>query len=137
MTTQIAAALCFGIWCYLLLGRGNFWWVCESQACEAARVHPKRVAIIIPARNESPVVGRAIRSVLDLEHAGSLHIFLVDDESSDNTANLAQQAADASGKARQLTVLKARARPVGWTGKLWAVSEECDALAISTQSTTC
>jgi hopene-associated glycosyltransferase HpnB len=123
MTAATAGAVCVGIWCYLLFGRGNFWRLRESQACEAAAVDPKRVAVIIPARNESPVIGRAIRSVLDLEHAGSLHVFLVDDESSDDTANLAQQAADVSGKARQLTVLKARPRPVGWTGKLWAVSE--------------
>jgi hopene-associated glycosyltransferase HpnB len=123
MTAAIAGTVCVGIWCYLLFGRGNFWRLRESQAGEAAAVDPKRVAVIIPARNESLVVGRAIRSVLDLEHAGSLHVFLVDDESSDDTANLAQQGADALGKARQLTVVKARPRPVGWTGKLWAISE--------------
>ncbi|HKU21064.1 MAG TPA: glycosyltransferase, partial [Terriglobales bacterium] len=53
----------------------------------------------------------------------SLHIFLVDDSSSDGTAQIARQAAASMGKLASLTVLQGQPLPPGWSGKLWAVSQ--------------
>ena len=123
MTENILGAACLAIWFYLLFARGRFWLVHEAQPLQIAGHQPKRVAAIIPARNEAPVVGNAISSVLSQDYSGPLQVFLVDDDSSDDTVAAAQQAAATSPNADQLTVVRAGPRPNGWTGKLWAVSE--------------
>jgi hopene-associated glycosyltransferase HpnB len=123
MTANILGAACLAIWSYLLLARGRFWLVREAQPLQSAGRQPKRVAAIIPARNEAPVVGNTIRSVLSQDYSGPLQVFLIDDDSSDDTVAAAQQAAATSPNADQLTVIRAGPRPEGWTGKLWAVSE--------------
>jgi hopene-associated glycosyltransferase HpnB len=50
-------------------------------------------------------------------------VVLVDDESTDGTAGVALAAATAIGQADQLRVIRGRALPHGWTGKLWAVKQ--------------
>jgi hopene-associated glycosyltransferase HpnB len=76
------------------------------------------VAIVIPARNEAALVGQAVDSLVRQDYAGRFHIFVVDDQSSDETAARARAAA---GPGR-LTVISVPPRAEGWTGKLWAVS---------------
>src|SRR6266481_4964896 len=124
MIPEAVGAVSLGIWIYLVLGRGGFWRLSdyESPFLDQAAPTPS-VAVIIPARNEAEVVGHAVRSLLEQKYSGRMHIFLVDDESSDDTARVVQQVArDASGINR-LTIVQARAVPDGWTGKLWALSE--------------
>ncbi|HZD95790.1 MAG TPA: glycosyltransferase, partial [Candidatus Sulfotelmatobacter sp.] len=82
-----------------------------------------RIAVIIPARDEAHVIGRAIRSLLLQTGALSLHIFLVDDGSSDNTAQVAREAAASLQKSEMLTVLEGAPLPPGWSGKLWAIEQ--------------
>ena len=124
MISEILGALCVAIWCYLLLGRGAFWRVRELKPPPQSSAYPNGgVAVVVPARNEALVVGEAIRSLASQDYAGPLHIFLVDDECSDDTAATAQQAATGAREPCPLTVIKVGPRPAGWTGKLWAVSE--------------
>jgi hopene-associated glycosyltransferase HpnB len=52
-----------------------------------------------------------------------LYIFVVDDHSSDGTAETARKAADEAGFWDRLTVIDGAALPAGWTGKLWAVHQ--------------
>jgi hopene-associated glycosyltransferase HpnB len=101
----------------LLLARGGFWRVAEepTPACEFP---PRRIVAIIPARNEAPVVGKAIASLLSQDYAGDVHLFIVDDHSEDGTAAVAERAANG-----RLNVIRAGLLPAGWTGKLWAISE--------------
>ena len=117
-------ALCLAIWIYLLLGRGGFWRmnVDDPGSAQPIRAIPK-VAVIVPARNEAAAVGRAVESLLRQDFSGSLHIFLVDDHSSDGTAELATRAAEYAPSLHHFTLVRARELPAGWTGKLWAVSE--------------
>ncbi len=103
------------------------------------------VAVVIPARNEADVIGRAVASLLRQRFASptlspksgeedgapagkqdgtpgiSLHIFVVDDNSSDGTADVARQAA--LEHPDRITVISGRPLPPGWTGKLWAVQQ--------------
>ncbi len=56
-------------------------------------------------------------------------IIVVDDQSEDGTATLAQQAAAESGATRRVTVHSVSLLPRGWTGKLWALNEGIAAAA--------
>ena len=118
------------IWIYLLLGRGGFWHMTVDDPGSGPRVpDDRKVAVIVPARNEAGVVGRAVESLLGQDFTGSLHIFLVDDHSADRTADIARQSAQHGASPERFTLLEARALPAGWTGKLWAVSEGLAAAA--------
>ena len=56
---------------------------------------------------------------------------LVDDDSSDGTAEIARNAANAD--AARLHVVRSRGLPAGWTGKLWALKQGIDAAMAAQQ----
>jgi hopene-associated glycosyltransferase HpnB len=118
-----AGILSLLIWIYLLFGRGGFWRIQHSAAQLPAQEVQARIAVIIPARNEADVIGRAITSLLRQSGTNSIHIFLVDDGSTDGTAQVAREAAIAAGRADMLTVIAGRPLAPGWSGKLWAVQQ--------------
>jgi hopene-associated glycosyltransferase HpnB len=128
---MIPAALSLALWLYLLFGRGWFWRMREAAPAPERRDgqagDAPAVVAVIPARNEAAVVGCAIRSLADQQYDGPFHIVLVDDDSTDGTAEAARAAAGPSrypgGHADPLTVVRAAPLPPGWTGKLWAVAE--------------
>ncbi|MGH9522959.1 MAG: glycosyltransferase [Terriglobales bacterium] len=111
----VVSAIALVIWIYLLFFRGHFWRlrVLEPQTAAAARV-----VAVIPARNESQNVGRAVSSLLRQELV-DLTIVLIDDGSTDGTAEVATRATATA----QLTVVPGSPLPPGWTGKLWAVEQ--------------
>jgi chlorobactene glucosyltransferase len=74
------------------------------------------VSAIIPARNERRNIERCVRSILDSQYP-ALEVIVVDDHSTDGTAEVARAAA--SGDVR-LRVVKAADLPDGWVGKQWA-----------------
>jgi len=117
----LAAASGAAAWLYLLLGRGRFWDVRLPQIPHISG--SASVVAVIPARDEAASIGRTVSSLLAQRFAGSLHIVLVDDHSSDGTAEHAREAAEAAGGADRLTVIAANALPAGWTGKLSAVAK--------------
>jgi hopene-associated glycosyltransferase HpnB len=112
------------LWIYLLLGRGMFWSVRRSLQPES-EVAPlmKRIAVIIPARNEEDVIAQSIASLLNQRCQPPLQIFLVDDNSSDGTARVAQEVALRSRNPTALTVITGRPLAEGWSGKLWALHQ--------------
>jgi hopene-associated glycosyltransferase HpnB len=116
---------CF-IWAYLVLARGGFWRIHPSTSPQQSfgNSNPVRIAVIIPARNEAGVVGRAIRSLLQQSGGrNALHIFLVDDGSTDGTAQAARAASIATGQVQNLIVVSGSSLPPGWSGKLWAMQQ--------------
>lgn len=109
------------IWVYLVVAHGRFW-VMEAEdrsGVSGASGGTARVAVVIPARDEAAVIGGAVTSVVGLLYSGPLHVFVVDDHSSDGTADAACLAAGADW----LTVVPAGALPAGWAGKVWAMAE--------------
>jgi len=122
-------ALAFGgaalaAWVYLLGGRGGFWLARETDAQPPP--HPASwptVAAVVPARNEADVIARSIGSLLAQDYPGSFRVILVDDDSSDGTAEAARAEAERLGAADRLEVIAGAPLPAGWTGKLWAVSQ--------------
>lgn len=114
--------LTLAIWAYLLLFRGGFWRIAlrPPPHREAGKPWP-RVVAVVPARNEAEGIGTAIASLLAQDYPGDFSVVLVDDHSSDGTAEIARAAArDAPSRLR---VVAAAALPQGWTGKLWALGE--------------
>jgi hopene-associated glycosyltransferase HpnB len=77
------------------------------------------VVAVIPARNEAAVIGEAVGSLMRQDYPGALSVIVVDDDSNDGTAAIAE----AAGGGRPLTVLKGQPLPAGWTGKLWALKQ--------------
>jgi hopene-associated glycosyltransferase HpnB len=111
-----------------VLGRGGFWRIYPAasrtiSAENRAQGNPVQIAVVIPARDEADVVGRAVRSLLQQTGGNALHIFLVDDASTDDTAQVARAAATAQGQAQNLTVVRGSPLPPGWSGKLWAMHQ--------------
>jgi len=105
-------------WAYLLAGRGLFWRARERDDRDQPPTPARWPAVvaIVPARNEADVVGRAVSSLLAQDYPGDFRVLLVDDSSTDSTAQIAR----AAGHADRLDVLTGAPLPGGWTGKLWA-----------------
>jgi hopene-associated glycosyltransferase HpnB len=120
----ILGAVSLAIWVVLLVARGGFWRfrdVIERDAVPDDALAPA-VAVVIPARDEAETIGQAVHSLVTSRYAGPLHVFVVDDHSSDATADVARKAGG-----DRLTVVSARPLPPGWTGKLWAMAQGVDA----------
>ena len=130
MLFTIAAALALGIWIYLAAGRGAFWRCAERDDADppAPPAWPG-VAVVIPARDEADGIGRCLDSLLRQDYPGPWSVILVDDGSSDGTADVAARTAAACGAAERLTVIPGVALPSGWTGKLWALNQGIAAAA--------
>ncbi len=113
------AAMAFLGWLYLALLHGRFW----SPGPELSPATPREapsVDAVVPARDEAALVASGIASLLAQHYAGALSVTLVDDGSADGTAARARAVPD---PAARLTVIAGAARPAGWAGKLWAVSQ--------------
>jgi hopene-associated glycosyltransferase HpnB len=130
MIAHALAALPLLIWLYLLLARGGFWRT-STQLSPAAPEHDlaAKVVAIIPARDEAAVVGDCVKSILQQSYSGAIHVIVVDDASSDGTAQVAGEAAASIGASARLTVLAGAPLASGWTGKLWAMTQGADAAA--------
>jgi len=118
----ILSIVAIGIWTYLLLFRGFFWREQPQAAPDHLRQSWPEVVVVTPARNEADIVGQAMAALLAQEYPARIHVVLVDDDSSDGTAEAAERAAAKSKSQHQLTVVKNAALAPGWTGKLWAVN---------------
>lgn len=86
------------------------------------------VCVVIPARNEADFILSSLRSIFEQDYPNPFHIVLVDDNSTDDTASLAQDIAKVfaekmNGNDSLLEVITARPLPPGWTGKLWAMEQ--------------
>jgi chlorobactene glucosyltransferase len=78
--------------------------------------NPPLVTVIVPARNEAHNIGRCVRSILSTTYP-NLELIIVDDSSTDGTAQIAREAAERDPRARIVT---SPPLPDGWFGKQWA-----------------
>ncbi len=121
MLTLIAATA-LAAWIYLVLFHGDFWRADQRLPNEARppAAWPAIVAVI-PARDEASVIGGAVESLVRQDYPGELRVIVVDDASTDGTADAARSGAARAGAAERLAIVSAPPLPPGWSGKLWAV----------------
>ncbi len=91
----------------------------RSAQTPAVSADKPLVSILIPARNEAQVITRTIRSLL-AQHYPNFEIILLDDQSTDGTADIAAQAG--AGDSR-LRIISGAPLPEGWLGKNWACQQ--------------
>ena len=97
------------VWIYLLAFRGGFW-IIRNRDREGGATTGVNVSVVIPARDEAANIGQAVDSLVQ-----QAPVIVVDDNSSDATAEIARQ--------RGANVIGGQPLPPGWTGKLWAVEQ--------------
>ena len=126
MISLLIVSLSFGAWLYLLAARGGFWRAGEND--DSTLAAPRgfdgwpRVVAVVPARDEADIIGESVASLLRQSYPGDLSIVVVDDDSADDTAAIAQNVAVTGTAANRVTVVAAPPLPSGWSGKLWAVN---------------
>lgn len=124
MVAEWVGTASLATWLYLFFARGNFWRLKPDElVLNTQEGSSRKVAVIVPARDEAGTVAEVVHSLLEQDYTGPLHVYLVDDHSSDGTADIARSAARAANHEDRLTVIKAAPLQQGWTGKLWALSE--------------
>ncbi|MEN9210120.1 MAG: glycosyltransferase family 2 protein [Thermostichus sp. DG_1_6_bins_120] len=105
-------------------------WLEEVPAERAAEVAAAmaRLAVIVPAYNEAQNVVDCLTSILESTSA-PIQVWLVDDDSTDTTWELAQALANQRQDPR-LHLLKGDPRPQGqvWVGKNWACAQAVAAI---------
>jgi hopene-associated glycosyltransferase HpnB len=128
LALMIVAIVAFAAWVYLVAFHGGFWLAFrfEDLPPPAADGPWPRIVAVVPARDEAGGIARCVTSILQQPYPGSLSMILIDDQSSDGTADLAARAAAAIGASDRLTVLRGQPLPSGWTGKMWAVKQGLD-----------
>lgn len=123
---EIIAGVGLVAWLYLVLLHGGFWLTREredahdSRESQAAFDWPSVVAVV-PARNEADVLPQSLASLAAQNYPGEFSIVLVDDQSSDGTADVARRVAAEAGC--PITVVSGTPLPSGWTGKVWAMHQ--------------
>ena len=78
------------------------------------------VSVIVPARNEEACLGACLESLVAQSEI-DFEIIVVDDGSTDRTANIAKAFSQTHSRPR-ITVISAPVLPAGWTGKNNAMS---------------
>jgi hopene-associated glycosyltransferase HpnB len=110
-------------WVFLLAAHGGYWRTDQRlPRAQAGQDAWPDVTAVIPARNEAAVLPATLPTLLAQEYPGALRVLLVDDQSSDGTAEVATALASQAGGAG-LRVVAGAPPPGGWAGKVWAMEQ--------------
>lgn len=118
MLLTTLAALAAAIWLGLLAQPWQPWRMRERFVArnEDADADLSDTTVLIPARDEAESLAQTLDALT--RQGQQLRVILVDDNSSDGTAEIARSAGLA-----HLRVIPGQALPDGWTGKLWALEQ--------------
>jgi hopene-associated glycosyltransferase HpnB len=106
------------IWVSILLLPWRPWSTRESLDSQSSIQNRdlSDVTVLIPARNEALTIAETVSALKN--QGDNLNVILVDDQSTDNTAELAK-----SVKLDKLSIISGTDMPEGWSGKLWALEQ--------------
>jgi len=151
LALSIAAAVAAVVWVYLVVGHGGYWRA--SQWLPQVTGEPDRwpdVVAVVPARNEAAILPATLPALLGQDYPGPLSVILVDDGSTDGTAEVA--ATLGRGSTRTLRVVAGTPTPEApedpedpevpdapdvagrWAGKVWAMAQGLRAAGIPARS---
>lgn len=112
---------------WIALGAFHLWnlWgvtVLGPEHAHETLAHAPKVSVIVAARNEENRLNEFLSSALALDYP-DYEVILVDDDSTDGTAEMAESwAARPETTGGRLKVLHNRDLPPGWRGKVWALN---------------
>jgi hopene-associated glycosyltransferase HpnB len=112
------AAASLAAWFWLAFVRGFFWRTDQRLPTGSEPAYWPSLAVVVPARDEAAVLPETLPSLLTQRYPGPAQVILVDDNSTDGTAEVARSL-DRHGL--PLTITTPGEPPVGWAGKLWAL----------------
>ncbi|MBI1274015.1 MAG: glycosyltransferase [Alphaproteobacteria bacterium] len=108
-------------WLYLTFLHGRRFWQPFFLPETAPRGYWPSVTVIVPARDEAQELPKTLPSLLQQDYPGTWRVLLLDDHSSDGTADVARKIANELGLAKRLEVIAASEPKDGWTGKVSAM----------------
>src|SRR5215469_4374950 len=139
LALSVACTAAAVAWAYLVIGHGGYWRTGQRlpsfpapvavpfPASSRAAAIPARwpdVAAVIPARNEAAMLPAVLPTLLGQDYPGALTVILVDDCSTDGTAEVAAGLGPEPGRpGRALRVAPGAPLPAGWAGKVWAMAQ--------------
>jgi Glycosyltransferase like family 2 len=137
LALSIACTAAAVVWVYLAVGHGRYWRAGEwlpplTSSSPAIGEWPREaagwpdVAAVVPARNEAAMLPATLPTLLGQDYPGALTVILVDDCSSDGTAEVAA-GLEPARPGRALRVIAGVPPPPGpaggWAGKVWAMAQ--------------
>ncbi|MFA5965140.1 MAG: glycosyltransferase [Sphingomonas sp.] len=92
MILTIIGGVTLAIWLVLIFARGGFWLARERDTRDVPPLPEQwpEVVAVVPARDEAEVIAESIGSLLAQDYRGRFRVILVDDSSSDGTAEIAR-----------------------------------------------
>lgn len=105
------------IWCGIIVLPWRPWSTRETlDASPEDTADLAKVTVLIPARNEADVITRTLQGISAQGEIGG--IILVDDQSSDDTAECARRV-----MGEKIRIIPGQPLVEGWSGKLWAMEQ--------------
>jgi chlorobactene glucosyltransferase len=117
MTPFLLASPWLALFLWVRLGARFPTELSEKSADDAVRRRWPSLSVVVPARNEAVNIVACVRSLAASDYP-DFEIVVVDDRSSDRTAELARSVP--RGNARRIELVDGRPLPTGWLGKPWA-----------------
>lgn len=122
LALEVVALVSLSAWILLTVDRSRRWaddlYLPESPAGSGGG--GASVVAIVPARNEAALLPVTLPALLE-QSGVSLRVILVDDGSTDGSAEVALRVAETVGGLDRLEIIRADARPPGWSGKVHAL----------------
>jgi hopene-associated glycosyltransferase HpnB len=126
LALSIACVAAAVAWTYLVAGHGGYWRTSEWLPLIRDPDTWPDVVAVVPARNEAEMLPATLPALLGQEYPGALTVVVVDDRSSDGTAEVAAKLS----AGRPLKVIAGTAAPSGWAGKVWAMAQGLGAVGV-------
>src|SRR5215467_13209642 len=120
-----ASLLAVAAWLYLLTGHGWYWRTDQRLPADAGQAGPPGAAAwppvvaVVPARDEAQVLPETLPTLLAQSYPGELTVVLVDDESTDGTAQVAAELSEQArrgdpGSGARMEIVPGAPTPPGW-----------------------
>src|ERR1700722_6686356 len=127
LALSVACTAAAAVWAYLVLGHGGAGGTRPRLPPAPDRGPWPDVVAVIPARNEAAMLPVVLPTLLGQDYPGALTVIVVDDCSTDGTAEVAAAFGPEPGRpgrpGRALRVLAGAPLPPGWAGKVWAMAQ--------------